>query len=470
MRRTTRLLGLAASAVLALPMTAALDAGAASAAPAAVPAIFPTAPYAYTGTGTNLANYATASGQKNFTIAFVLAGNGCQASWNGGTTVSANPGAPDSIEQKINALRAVGGNVSISFGGAAGTYLDQSCTTAASLAQQYENVIAGTGVSQVDFDIEQGFGDQGREQRVAQAVALMQQHQASVGHPVAVTYTLGVSQSGLPTGSGSQYEVAQYAVNAGVTISAVNIMVMDYGQSGVEMGNAAVSAATGTERQLETLFGVSSAWSRIGLTPDIGPNDTPGETFTVADANQVFTFAQQHGIGYLSFWEMGRDNPGSTGQGQWAYTHAFVNYTGSGGTPPPPPPPPTGTGQILSHQAANLCLDDRSASTANGNPIQIYTCNGTAAQTWTVNSNSTLTVLGKCLDVASAGTSNGTLVQLYDCNGTGAQVWQRQSNGELLNPSSGKCLDDTNHSTTPGTQVQIWTCAGSANQLWTLPS
>jgi chitinase len=255
-------------------------------------------------------------------------------------------------------------------------------------------------------------------------------------------------------------------VNAGVTISAVNILVKDYGGSGIEMGNAAESAATGTEKQLETLFGVSNAWGRIGLTPDIGPNDSPGETYTLSDANNVESFATSHGIGYMSFWEMGRDNPANTGQANWSYTHVIENYGGGGGTPPPPP----GGGAVVSHEGSNLCLDIRGASSADGTPVQIYTCNGTTAQQWTVNSNGTLTALGKCLDVSAAGTANGTLVQLYTCNGTGAQSWQPQSNGELINSNSGKCLDDTNLSTTPGTQSQIWTCAGSANQQWTLPS
>ncbi|HET7072625.1 MAG TPA: ricin-type beta-trefoil lectin domain protein, partial [Mycobacterium sp.] len=115
-----------------------------------------------------------------------------------------------------------------------------------------------------------------------------------------------------------------------------------------------------------------------------------------------------------------------------------------------------------------LCLDDRSASTANFNPIQVYTCNGTNAQSWTVNSNGTLTVLGNCLDVAGAGTANGTKVDLYPCNGTGAQSWTHQSNGELVNTNSGKCLDDTGFGGS-GTQVQIWACADSANQQWNIP-
>jgi predicted chitinase len=125
------------------------------------------------------------------------------------------------------------------------------------------------------------------------------------------------------------------------------------------------------------------------------------------------------------------------------------------------------TGQITGYQG--LCLDDRSASTTPGNPVQVYTCNGTSAQSWTNGTNSTLQTLGECLDVTGAGTANGTLVNLYTCNGTVAQVWQAQSNGELLNPNSGKCLDDTGFGGS-GTQVQIWACADSSNQQWSAPS
>jgi len=126
----------------------------------------------------------------------------------------------------------------------------------------------------------------------------------------------------------------------------------------------------------------------------------------------------------------------------------------------------TGTGPITGYQG--LCLDVRSASTADGTPVQVYTCNGTGAQQWTVESNGTIQALGKCLDVSGAGTANGTKVQLYTCNGTGAQSWQAQSNGELVNTNSGSCLDDTG-SGGSGTQVQIWACTDASNQQWHLP-
>ncbi|QUQ65002.1 ricin-type beta-trefoil lectin domain protein [Kutzneria sp. CA-103260] len=155
---------------------------------------------------------------------------------------------------------------------------------------------------------------------------------------------------------------------------------------------------------------------------------------------------------------------GSTSSGGTMAVQYVAAYTTTGGGTNPPP----GGGAVTGYQG--LCLDDRSASTANGNPIQIYTCNGTTAQQWTfVQAGTTLHVLGKCLDITSGGTANGTLVQLYDCNNTGAQVWIPQSNGTLYNPQSNKCLDDPAYSTTPGTQLQIWDCAGTANQVWHLP-
>ncbi|WBB67817.1 chitosanase [Micromonospora sp. WMMD812] len=115
------------------------------------------------------------------------------------------------------------------------------------------------------------------------------------------------------------------------------------------------------------------------------------------------------------------------------------------------------------------CVDVAGANPANGTPVQLYDCNGTAAQTWTVgNADGSIRALGKCLDVAAASTANGAKVQLYDCNNTGAQKWTA-SNGALVNTGSGKCLDVTDWSTTNGTRLQIWSCSGTANQRWTLP-
>ncbi|MFI9384456.1 RICIN domain-containing protein [Kutzneria sp. NPDC052558] len=145
-----------------------------------------------------------------------------------------------------------------------------------------------------------------------------------------------------------------------------------------------------------------------------------------------------------------------------AATSATFTWTGTqGGTTTPPPGGHTITG------IGGKCVDVAGGSSANGTQVQIYTCNGSTAQSWT-QSGSALQALGKCLDVASAGTANGTKVQLYDCNGTAAQQWTLNAQKELVNTGSGKCLDATNQSSADGTPLQIWTCGGTANQLWTL--
>jgi hypothetical protein len=117
---------------------------------------------------------------------------------------------------------------------------------------------------------------------------------------------------------------------------------------------------------------------------------------------------------------------------------------------------------------AGKCVDVAAASSANGAHVQLYDCNGTGAQNWTIADDGSLQALGKCMDVTAASTANGAKVQLYDCNGTGAQKWSA-SNGQLVNTGSGKCLDATDNSSANGNQLQIWTCAGTANQKWTLP-
>jgi predicted alpha-1,2-mannosidase len=143
--------------------------------------------------------------------------------------------------------------------------------------------------------------------------------------------------------------------------------------------------------------------------------------------------------------------------------HIFsIGFTGATAAVP--------TGPIVSGVSSTLCVDDKSSATTNGNPIQIWVCNQTGAQSWTVESNGTLQVLGGCLDVTGGATTSGTLVQYYGCNGTGAQQWESGANGSLINPQSGLCLDDPGSSTTEGTQLQIYTCNGTGAQNWTLPA
>ncbi|MBM9502995.1 SGNH/GDSL hydrolase family protein [Actinacidiphila acididurans] len=128
-------------------------------------------------------------------------------------------------------------------------------------------------------------------------------------------------------------------------------------------------------------------------------------------------------------------------------------------------PPGSGGGQVRSG-IAGKCLDIGGGNSANGTAADIWTCNGSAGQTWSARSDGTLQALGKCLDATARGTANGTKIELWDCNGGANQQWQSY-NGGYRNPVSGRCLDDPNLSATDGTQLVLWDCNGGANQQWT---
>lgn len=118
---------------------------------------------------------------------------------------------------------------------------------------------------------------------------------------------------------------------------------------------------------------------------------------------------------------------------------------------------------------AGKCVDVAGANPADGTVVQLYTCNGSGAQQWTVGTDGTIRALGKCLDVAGASTANGARVQLYTCNGTAAQQWNVTASRDIVNPAANKCLDVTGNNPADGTPLQIWSCTGAANQKWTAP-
>ncbi|MEU3254219.1 ricin-type beta-trefoil lectin domain protein [Streptomyces sp. NPDC006997] len=127
----------------------------------------------------------------------------------------------------------------------------------------------------------------------------------------------------------------------------------------------------------------------------------------------------------------------------------------------------TATGAAI-RGLAGKCVDVAGASSANGTPVQLYDCNGTAAQRWTVGADGTLRALGKCLDVTGNGTADGSTVQLWDCTGGANQKWVVTAARDIVNPQADKCLDVTGNNSANGTRLQIWTCTGGANQKWTV--
>jgi Ricin-type beta-trefoil lectin domain/Glycosyl hydrolases family 18 len=119
---------------------------------------------------------------------------------------------------------------------------------------------------------------------------------------------------------------------------------------------------------------------------------------------------------------------------------------------------------------AGKCLDVAGANSADGTPVQLYDCNGTNAQQWTVGTDGTIRALGKCLDVTGNSTADGAKVQLWSCTGGANQKWTVTAAHDIVNPQANKCLDVTDDNSANGTRTQIWSCSGGANQKWNAPA
>jgi hypothetical protein len=272
------------------------------------------APYFYTwGWGntaypfTGLADLKAKSGLSAVTLAFVLGNGGC----------SATRDIQDHLAD-VKAFVAGGGHVKASFGGADGTYLEASCSDDASMASAIEKFVDETGITDLDFDVEQG-GVMDSTSNARRSKAL-KRVQGSRG--IQVAFTLAAfprDKWGTPGGiTAASVDVVKAAVAAGVRISHVNLMTMDYGgyySTGYAMGDLAVSAVTDAAAQLKAIIpGLTDAqaFAMLGATPMIGRNDVSSETFTLTDARTLIAFARDKKLGLVSFWAINRDQPGSS--------------------------------------------------------------------------------------------------------------------------------------------------------------
>ncbi|MEV8044929.1 cellulose binding domain-containing protein [Streptomyces griseoluteus] len=247
----------------------------------------------------DLLGTADATGVKNFNLAFVTDGGGCTPKWGGVSDLTA-----DGVAAQIGALRAKGGDVRVSFGGASGSELATTCSSADALAAAYGKAVDAFKLTKVDFDVEGGaLPNTAANTRRAQAIAKLQ-----AAHPdLNVSYTLPVMPEGL-TQDGVNL-LADAKAN-GVRVDGVNIMAMDYGPAySGDMGDYAIQAATATQAQIKGVLALSEddAWKTVGVTPMIGVNDVATEIFKVDDAGQLVDFARSKGIGSLSMWSGTRD-------------------------------------------------------------------------------------------------------------------------------------------------------------------
>jgi len=260
---------------------------------------YESAPYYYTldSAAPDLGQVMSATGQKAFELAFVLApdGGGCTATWDGTDKVSSDT----QVAAVINKVRAKGGDVSVSADGYGGTKLGQVCGTPAATAAAYQSVISHYGLHAIDFDLE--------EPEIENSTA--------IANELGAAQILQKQNSGLfvsvtipSTTSGANYFgqlLLNQAKSDGFVPDDFSIMPFDGGFAGAA---AQQTALTDFHTQLVNTFGWSStvAWNHEGVSQMNGQTDT-GEFFYQSDFSSNLAFAKAHNMSRYTFWSVNRD-------------------------------------------------------------------------------------------------------------------------------------------------------------------
>ncbi|KAI9343154.1 ricin B lectin domain-containing protein [Obelidium mucronatum] len=120
----------------------------------------------------------------------------------------------------------------------------------------------------------------------------------------------------------------------------------------------------------------------------------------------------------------------------------------------------------------SYCLDNKASLNKNFNPVIGWPCdpsNPASNEIWYFEQNTLVnTQTGRCLDRYSGLNGNGVAVDIFDCNWTEAQQWSLNSAGQI---KSGKfCLNlqlsglkEAGYS-----PVIMWKCNTEWNTVWNI--
>ncbi|QCU78041.1 glycosyl hydrolase [Citricoccus sp. SGAir0253] len=253
-------------------------------------------------------------------LSFVVADpeDPCAPSWGAAHDLD-DAAATLGLEDRVRDLRAGGDEVAVSFGGAHHQELATVCEDAGRLAAAYAAVVERYGVDVVDLDVEAD--DLGRSEanaRRGEALARLQR-QRPADRPLQVWLTVPVGVEGLEEDARA---LVADTLAAGVDVTGVNLMTMNFGQGAPDVAAQAEAAARAAVPQVGSLYAEAGqsladdrAWHRIGLTPMIGQNDIDGEVLDLDAAREVNRFARDQGVGRVSYWSRDRDRPCPPGDG-----------------------------------------------------------------------------------------------------------------------------------------------------------
>ncbi|GII27433.1 glycoside hydrolase family 18 protein [Planotetraspora mira] len=236
----------------------------------------------------DLSANARRTGIRWYMVGHLTAGlDGCSPIWDGA------PGRDDLVADRIDRLRAQGGDAGLAFGGPYGPELSATCPSQARLTEAYQQMIDAFRPIAIDFEL----GDQGdgaTVERRGVVIATLQHEAQDAGRPLGVTFTLPVTEDGLAP---AHADMLRATHEAGAEIDTVNLLMRFVPGSRDNLRRLSV-AARSAHAQLEQALGVGgrAGWQRMGLTPVlVSPDD-----LSVSEAERLLAFRSRTGLAWLS--------------------------------------------------------------------------------------------------------------------------------------------------------------------------
>ncbi|MEU1284206.1 hypothetical protein [Kitasatospora sp. NPDC005856] len=275
------------------------DAPAAATDPVGLNAVYEYLGWGESGAAQDPVEVMKATGIRQFTLAFLLAGHGgCEPAWDGERALTGSD-----EEAKIKSIRAAGGDVVASFGGWDGAKLGEKCADAAQLAAAYQKVIDAYQLKAIDIDIESTeLTGAGSRRRVVDALKTVKAK--NPGLRVYVTFS--TEESG-PDADGT--DLVTTAAKTGLEVDGWVAMPFDFDRHTGTMVDATKAALTGLQQTLVKAYGYDqdTAWRHAGLSSVNGHSDSPDEVVSPADFQAMRDFAAGHHLARFTFWAVNRD-------------------------------------------------------------------------------------------------------------------------------------------------------------------
>lgn len=265
----------------------------------------------------------------NETLVWAFATGTCGAeSWAGITSAM----EATNVQTFVNA----GKDYIISTGGANGVF---DCPSTSSFISFINTYNSGNLVG-IDFDIEGGQSQQVIDNLINATKAAQSQFPNLLFS--FTIQSLGTTAANPITGGSVGTTVVSEIKRLGLSGNyVVNLMAMDYGSTNpnncvvvnnlCDMGQSAVQAAQALNQQ----SGIPL--NHIGLTVDIGQNDTQDEVTSLANVDTICNFAKANGLRVVRFWSFDRDTPNGNGGASTmngngdpalAYNHEYIKACG----------------------------------------------------------------------------------------------------------------------------------------------